>query len=782
MAQIFISYAREDRDRAEMLARALEGAGFSVWWDRQLETGAEYSRDIEAELEASRVVIVAWSTAAAASPWVRDEAAHGRDQGKLFPVRLDDSTVPIGFRQFQAADLSRWSGDSSPEIDELARTLRRRLDGPADPRSSAESVPKKIENNRRPAWIVPAGVVAAGLVVLAAARFLLAPPPPGAGEALTRSLATSPIEGPPAVAVLPFANFSNEADQAFFADGMTEEILNVLSRIDGMRVTSRTSAFSFKDSKAGISEIAKTLGVRHVLEGSVRKSGTTLRVTAQLIDARTDKHLWSRTFDRPYSADDMLAIQDEIAAAIVKEMQASLSTPSSSGFAGSAVAEYAPPPTVMTRSTEAYEAYLRGSQLVEHRTRQSLLAGIRDLERAVSIDPEFAQAYAKLADASLLANYKVVHARDARARAAGYADRALALAPDSAEALAAKAFVEFEAGRPRAAIDYGQRAIRANPNYIPGYKRLASALSAAGRGADALPVFESAKAIDPLNRSILASIANHLLNMNDLDAAQRSATENNQLYPHMSDAVLAEISYTRGDYAQAHRLLKGLEADSSVELNALWRLYENVGMTRLAKEYADTWDEEAYAALVVGDRAKALALAATNAEDRSAFWQGPGWVAHATGDHALSYRIYRGDFDNVFDRQDPLISAFRSGYAIAMLAEFEHAGDPDATIVRTALVKYFDGRKVDDFTYDNQLSGAAWKALNDDADGAIEWLSTCADRGAVFGQVKFLPEFDSIRTRPDFAGVVAKMDANAARHRAAIDAQLAAPPADWIKR
>ncbi|MEQ1930324.1 MAG: toll/interleukin-1 receptor domain-containing protein, partial [Parvularculaceae bacterium] len=181
MADVFISYARENRDRAEKLARSLEGAGFSVWWDRQLESGSEYSRDIEAALNESKAVIVAWSAAAAASPWVRDEAAHGRDQGKLVPIRLDGSPVPIGFRQFQAADLSQWTGGVSPEIDELTQSLRRRIGGEAPAAKIAQS---EETNRMRPALIGAAAGIAAIVVAIAAWQFLIPSRPKSAAETI----------------------------------------------------------------------------------------------------------------------------------------------------------------------------------------------------------------------------------------------------------------------------------------------------------------------------------------------------------------------------------------------------------------------------------------------------------------------------------------------------------------------------------------------------------------------------------------------------------------------
>jgi TolB-like protein len=169
-----------------------------------------------------------------------------------------------------------------------------------------------------------------------------------------------PIRSPPAasIAVLPFADLSAEKDQQYFSDGIAEEILNVLVRIDGLKVASRTSAFQFRSAETGIPAIAQELGVRHVLEGSVRKAGNRVRITAQLIDASTDEHLWAETFDRTLTAEDLFAIQDEIAAATVSALRTKL---------GDALAATAPAAPVRTTKVEAYELFLEARAFFQAR-------------------------------------------------------------------------------------------------------------------------------------------------------------------------------------------------------------------------------------------------------------------------------------------------------------------------------------------------------------------------------------------------------------------------------
>ena len=235
--------------------------------------------------------------------------------------------------------------------------------------------------------------------------------------------------GPPpaaSIAVLPFADLSAEKDQQYFSDGIAEEILNVLARIDGLKVASRTSAFQFRSAAAGIPAIAGELGVRHVLEGSVRKAGNRVRITAQLIDASTDARLWSETFDRTLTAEDLFAIQDEIAAATVSALRSRL---------GAAITGSAPAAPVRTTKVEAYELFLEARALFQ--ARRDLGAADSLLARAIDIDPKFADALAIRGAIHLFGGEYGARFDDERAaRATGRAFAQKALEIDEANSLA----------------------------------------------------------------------------------------------------------------------------------------------------------------------------------------------------------------------------------------------------------------------------------------------------------------------------------------------------------
>ena len=233
---------------------------------------------------------------------------------------------------------------------------------------------------------------------------------------------------PASIAVLPFADLSPGKDQEYFSDGIAEEILNVLVRVDGLSVSSRTSSFQFKGRDIGIPEIAENLKVQHILEGSVRKSGDTLRITAQLIDTSNDRHLWSDTFDRPLTAENIFEIQDEIAQAIVDALGESIE----------ALAKTKVAVTVPTKNLTAYDLFLKARPLYQSRTdldRADML-----LAQAVEQDPQFAGAWEMRASLqSLMVDYDyAVTARDeVEQKTVEFAERALAINADSAVAIAA---------------------------------------------------------------------------------------------------------------------------------------------------------------------------------------------------------------------------------------------------------------------------------------------------------------------------------------------------------
>jgi len=257
------------------------------------------------------------------------------------------------------------------------------------------------------------------------------------------------------IAVLPFANMSADSENEFFSDGITEEIINALARVEGLHVAARTSAFSFKGQNVDVSEVGKKLNVATVLEGGVRKVGNRIRITAQLINASDGYHLWSERFDR--DLDDVFAVQDEIAAAITDKLKLALVV-SGGGRIGR-------PPT---KNMEAYEHYLRGRRQVSQGYGMDLLGALGSFEQALALDPEFASAYAGIAETySSLGFMAVLPPREAMPKAKAAAQRALELDDTLADAHCALASVHMVYEWDWAAAERGfRRSLELSSNYV----------------------------------------------------------------------------------------------------------------------------------------------------------------------------------------------------------------------------------------------------------------------------------------------------------------------------
>jgi TolB-like protein len=292
-------------------------------------------------------------------------------------------------------------------------------------------------------------VLALALAFFAFERFVLVPAriadivEETAQQARSEALVES--YGDKSIAVLPFVNMSSDPEQEYFSDGISDELLNLLSRIPEIRVISRSSAFSYKDKDLDIPTIAAQLNVAHILEGSVRKDGNQVRINAQLIEARSDTHLWSQTFDR--ELENIFAVQDEISAAIIAALQERLS-----------FRVETTPGSMAVTSTDAHDAYLRGKYLAAQRTNATIEAGVREFEKAILLDPDYALAHAELAmTLNLLKNsiHGDLTVLEAESRAIPHAERAMALNPNLAEAHAAMGILQ---GNREDALRYFERA------------------------------------------------------------------------------------------------------------------------------------------------------------------------------------------------------------------------------------------------------------------------------------------------------------------------------------
>ena len=432
MARIFLSYARDDVDAAKQLAGCISEAGHEVWWDRHLHGGSRFATEIDKALKDAEVVVVLWSPASIGSAWVQDEAAEGRDSGRLVPVSLQSAKPPLGFRQFQTIELGSWDGTGGPELlEDLLEAIGRTCGSEARPRAAA---PVKAAAAKRAS-----------------------------------------------VCVLPFINMSGEPEQEYFSDGISEDIITDLSKVSALSVVARNTAFTFKGQSVDVKEVAQTLGVTYVLEGSVRKAGNRVRITAQLIDGAAGDHLWADRYDR--DLDDIFAIQDEISKAIVGALKIKLLPDEEKAIEHRG-----------TKNVEAYNLYLMARQqwvsgnFGDPRRDQTI---VRLCEQATLLDKNYAEAWALMALAQ--AELRFTHGRDENALPA--AERAIDLNPALPEAHCIKARYLEEEGKADEAERQIRKALKLDPESWEVNREAARMLFRHNHIPEEIPFFEKAVSV-----------------------------------------------------------------------------------------------------------------------------------------------------------------------------------------------------------------------------------------------------------------------------------------------
>jgi len=336
-----------------------------------------------------------------------------------------------------------------------------------------------------------------------------------------RSEAVVEAYGDRSILVLPFANLSDDPQQEYFSDGITEELLNLLARVPGLRVISRTSAFSFKGGNLRIPDIARELGVRYVLEGSVRRAGDRVRITTQLIDATADRHLWSESYERPLA--DIFAIQDEVAESVLPAIQHQVT--------GQA-------PTVIRTDPAAYSLQLQAVHFYLQRTASGLERAVEYSSRALEIDPDYAPAWITLASAYINQVNRGNRPRDEGYRLATEAiDRALELAPEYPYAHSARAWVAMSFERDyAAAAEHFRRATALAPNSGVVLGNRAVLAVTLGRLDEARRLTERGIELDPVNSVGYANRADQLIRLDRPVEAEQAARKALALSPGMSHA------------------------------------------------------------------------------------------------------------------------------------------------------------------------------------------------------------------------------------------------------
>ena len=392
---------------------------------------------------------------------------------------------------------------------------------------------------------------------------------------------TKPGSNDQSIAVLPFVDMSETKDQEYLSEGMSEELLNLLSKIKDLKVISRTSSFFFKGKNMDVRKIGKDLGVTNILEGSVRKSGNTIRITAQLIEVKNGTHLWSETYDREIK--DVFALQDEISKMIVDILKIKLSGKQTNQLAGS-----------FTKNPEAYEDYLKGRYHWNTRTDEGIKKAIGYFEDAIKKDSNYAAAYSGLADTYLtLYDYELMSFDESTAKAKDAALRALKINENLAEAHNSLAHINLHEWKWKSAEEGFRRALELDQGYVLAHHWYALCLTAIGKANEAIIQMEKARELDPLSTRINADLGMAYLSAGRYDDAIGQEQKTLELNPKSGGAHwIRGMAYQQKemfeqsikDYREALELSPG----NSNFLAALGHVYASGGNNIAAHKILDT--------------------------------------------------------------------------------------------------------------------------------------------------------------------------------------------------
>lgn len=574
------------------------------------------------------------------------------------------------------------------------------------------------------------------------------------------------------VAVLPFADLSEAGDQEYFSDGVAEQILDSLAQTPELKVAARTSSFAYRGENVDVREIGRTLNVAAVLEGSVRRSGGRVRVTAQLVDTANGYHLWSETFDRPVT--DIFAVQDEIAEASRQALSVALL----------GVTTPAPQPDLA-----AYDLLLQARAKMNEGSDDSIDAAIADLKKAIEADPGYAPPYAQLAE---IYSIRVEGRRGTltlpqyESLAQPLVEKALeldALLPDAHISLG---ILRMEQGRPADALRAFDRAAELNPNMALAQQYRADALDLLGRPAERAAALERAVSLDPLNDSVVADWARVLSERGDHAGARKALA----WLPDAGDgglrrmAYLSDVEVNAGDFAAFHELTSRLHAllgDNPALSFRFALIYGYLGVEDAFDAASAAPADRIVYALARGDLTAVQGAAAeilkSGSADTPELREGAG-VALA--------RL--GDIDGAIAALEPLLSSgeaekgegllfsnplFFSATDLAVCYR-ERGRDAEAEALLTAMKARLAAYRASGYaTAAIDHAEARVLALTGDTDAALEKLKTAVESGWRMGSPDADPAFESLREARGFAAIVELYDSETARQRDAVQAYRA---------
>jgi TolB-like protein/cytochrome c-type biogenesis protein CcmH/NrfG len=553
-SDVFISYASQDAAVADAVVRSLERAGLRCWIaPRDVVPGALYADEIVRAINESMVVVLVLSEQAIASPHVGKEIERASSKHRrIVALRTDSATLTRAFEYFLSE--SQWIDVGSAGIEamgaKLVDAVRRHLAPGAGVEPAVPSDRRTLARKSatpQPRWILIASVavLAMALAYFVVEKFWLSKHATSERPiaAVTSAVAPATLAiSEKSIAVLPFVDMSEKKDQEYFSDGLSEELIDKLTKIPDLRVPARTSSFYFKGKSEDIPTIARRLMVAHVLEGSVRKSGMNLRITVQLVRADNGYHLWSQTYDR--KLDDIFKIQDDIAAEVVSALKVSLANSSASKG-------------TTPKNTEAYTLYLQGRAINRNAGNKAQFDGAAEyMRQAIKADPTFAEAWAGLATVlsnEVVFNYGRADPVTAEMRRA--AQRSLALDPNLPDAhrINGEIYRIIDWDWEGAVAEY-QKAYDLDPSDADSASALAGALFwLHGESDSVLALLQKAIDLDPVNPHCYTSIGIYYYGAGKLPEAELAYRKAIDLLPTGPGfhANLGQVLLLHGDAAAA---------------------------------------------------------------------------------------------------------------------------------------------------------------------------------------------------------------------------------------
>jgi TolB-like protein len=605
------------------------------------------------------------------------------------------------------------------------------------------------------------------VVLVLADRFIARPDnvDPQNSQTATSAAETSPViddvivETPEkSIAVLPFTNMSEDASNEFFADGISEEILNALAKVKELKVAGRTSAFAFKGRNEDLREIGEALGVNHILEGSVRKAGNTVRVTAQLIQVSDGFHLWSETFDRELT--DIFAIQDEIANAILTAMKAEL-------LEGQSIASTQVDPVV-------YEKYLLAKQHAYTRNQHNLESAAELLREATDIDPGFASAWAQLGISTLLLSdsiYGTIPRSDAQSIGRVYLEKALEIDENNAEALAGMGlFHNAEPGGRNtgvAAIDYLERALAINPAMNDASNWLQQAYGYVGRDSDAHRILEEMFDRDPLYKPGVGNLVGSYTLQGRSEMAERVLE---RVRPFLRDQAFisrahAFILSNSGHYGEALAKARfSFDLDPN-DTNAYGSVALSMSLLGMDEELLEIEAPFPYFRLISLTRLERYEEGLKLAQDASDSWGDPGYIIsfHHTARKQEALASYLDNrWADLAELKSELI--INGGYGDPTMIEVAYAykvsGDRDKFEAARTYARAEHDRQAQQ-GFDSMFfhfAESSYLALLGDKEKTLAQLELSLGKGMSFpiNRLAFFPEFDELRNDEQFRELAMK--------------------------